>query len=173
MTTLSVLLGLNLSEMEEEEEPTPSPPPKPKETQPPPPKEENLPENKKMVNQLITQSFFFFFSSDILSFINHLTFLLQALKEKELGNAAYKNKDFETAVKHYDEAMKHDPTNMTYISNKAGTYSILTENDEQAYTFELTAIQMYRITHNSHFPHEQDSFGWSEIFLDKLSNFDF
>lgn len=44
----------------------------------------------------------------------------QALKEKELGNSAYKNKDFEVAVKHYEEAIKHDPTNMTYISNKAG-----------------------------------------------------
>lgn len=53
MTTLSVLLGLNLSEMEEEEEPTPPPPPKPKETQPPPPKEEDLPENKRKVNQFI------------------------------------------------------------------------------------------------------------------------
>ncbi|XP_068186984.1 stress-induced-phosphoprotein 1 [Antennarius striatus] len=93
MTTLSVLLGLNLSEMEEEEEPTPPPPPKPKETQPPPPKEEELPENKK-----------------------------KALKEKELGNAAYKNKDFETALKHYDEAVKHDPTNMTYLSNQAAVY---------------------------------------------------
>uniref|UniRef100_A0AAQ5Y9L5 Stress-induced-phosphoprotein 1 n=1 Tax=Amphiprion ocellaris TaxID=80972 RepID=A0AAQ5Y9L5_AMPOC len=94
MTTLSVLLGLNLSEMEEEEEPTPPPPPpKPKETQPPPPKEEDLPENKR-----------------------------KALKEKELGNAAYKNKDFETALKHYEEAIKHDPTNMTYISNQAAVH---------------------------------------------------
>lgn len=47
-------------------------------------------------------------------------FLEQALKEKELGNSAYKNKDFESALKHYEEAMKHDPTNMTYLSNQAG-----------------------------------------------------
>ncbi|KAA8587208.1 hypothetical protein FQN60_001044 [Etheostoma spectabile] len=93
MTTLSVLLGLNLSEMEEEEDPTPPPPPKPKETQPPPPKEEDLPENKR-----------------------------KALKEKELGNTAYKNKDFDVALKHYEEAIKHDPTNMTYISNQAAVY---------------------------------------------------
>lgn len=45
------------------------------------------------------------------------------MKEKDLGNAAYKNKDFDTALKHYEEAVKHDSTNMTYISNQAGTYS--------------------------------------------------
>jgi len=43
------------------------------------------------------------------------------VKAKELGNVAYKNKDFETALKHYEEALSHDPTNMTYISNQAGT----------------------------------------------------
>ncbi|KAF7688593.1 stress-induced-phosphoprotein 1 [Silurus meridionalis] len=93
MTTLSVLLGFDLAGMDEDDEPTPPPPPKPKETAPPPPKEEDLPENKRL-----------------------------ALKEKELGNAAYKKKDFETALKHYDEACKHDPTNMTYLSNQAAVY---------------------------------------------------
>uniref|UniRef100_H3CX13 Stress-induced-phosphoprotein 1 n=1 Tax=Tetraodon nigroviridis TaxID=99883 RepID=H3CX13_TETNG len=67
--------------------------PKPKETQPPPPKEEDLPENKRL-----------------------------ALKEKELGNSAYKTRDFESALKHYEAAIKHDPTNMSYISNKAAVY---------------------------------------------------
>lgn len=47
----------------------------------------------------------------------------QALKEKDLGNAAYKNKDFENALKHYDQALQHDPTNMTYMSNQAGLYA--------------------------------------------------
>ncbi|KAB5522398.1 hypothetical protein PHYPO_G00159080 [Pangasianodon hypophthalmus] len=93
MTTLSVLLGFDLAGTEEEEEPTPPPPPKPKETAPPPPKEEDLPENKRL-----------------------------ALKEKELGNAAYKKKEFETALKHYEEACKHDPTNMTYLSNQAAVF---------------------------------------------------
>ncbi|XP_030648633.1 stress-induced-phosphoprotein 1 [Chanos chanos] len=92
MTTLSVLLGIDLAGMEEEEEPSPPPPPKPKET-PPPPKEEDLPENKR-----------------------------KALKEKELGNEAYKKKDFATALRHYEEALKHDPTNMTYLSNQAAVF---------------------------------------------------
>uniref|UniRef100_A0A672NWU1 Stress-induced-phosphoprotein 1 n=1 Tax=Sinocyclocheilus grahami TaxID=75366 RepID=A0A672NWU1_SINGR len=94
MTTLSVLLGLDLAGMDEEDEVTPPPPPKPRETAPPPPpKEEGLPENKRM-----------------------------ALREKELGNAAYKKKDFAAALKHYGEALKQDPTNMTYLSNQAAVH---------------------------------------------------
>lgn len=51
---------------------------------------------------------------------NHIHVSEQALKAKELGNSAYKNRQFDAALKHYEEAIKHDPTNMSYISNKAG-----------------------------------------------------
>ncbi|XP_056601859.1 stress-induced-phosphoprotein 1 [Triplophysa dalaica] len=101
MTTLSVLLGLDLSGMDEDDDSTPPPPPKPKQTGPPPPKEEDLPENKR-----------------------------KASKEKELGNSAYKNRDFAAALKHYEEALKNDPTNMTYLSNQAAVYFEMGEFDQ-------------------------------------------
>lgn len=43
----------------------------------------------------------------------------QARAEKEKGNAAYKKKDFETAIQHYEKAIEIDPTDMTFLTNLA------------------------------------------------------
>jgi len=54
----------------------------------------------------------------------------QALAEKEQGNAAYKRKDFDVAIEHYDRAIKLDPTNITFRTNKAAAYFEKGEFDE-------------------------------------------
>merc|ERR1712142_389089 len=36
----------------------------------------------------------------------------QAMEEKQLGNTAYKSKNFETALEHYSKAIELDPSNM-------------------------------------------------------------
>ncbi|CAG5133559.1 unnamed protein product [Candidula unifasciata] len=46
----------------------------------------------------------------------------KALQEKEKGNEAYKKRDFEAALKHYDAAFQLDPTNITVLTNKAAVY---------------------------------------------------
>ncbi|XP_061173619.1 stress-induced-phosphoprotein 1-like [Saccostrea echinata] len=46
----------------------------------------------------------------------------KALEEKQKGNAAYKNKDFETALTHYSAAIELDPTDITFRNNRAAVY---------------------------------------------------
>ena len=46
----------------------------------------------------------------------------KALKEKEMGNAAYKKKDFETAIKHYSTAMEIDDEDISFITNRAAVH---------------------------------------------------
>lgn len=58
----------------------------------------------------------------------------QALKEKDLGNAAYKKKEFDTAIEHYNKAIELDPTNITFYSNKA---AVLFEKKEYDNCIEL------------------------------------
>lgn len=80
--------------MDVDSAPSPRPdPPKPKEQPKPAEPEEDLPENKKLAN-----------------------------KSKQLGNDAYKKKDFEKALKHYTEAVQHDPTDITFYNNIAAVY---------------------------------------------------
>ncbi len=45
-----------------------------------------------------------------------------ALAEKEKGTAAYKKRDFETALAHYTRAHELDPEDMSIITNRAAVY---------------------------------------------------
>lgn len=99
LTTLSVLLGMSASDMEESEpmetEPmNPPEPPKPKpEPKPQKKEEDNLPPEKK-----------------------------NALEEKKLGNEAYKKRNFEEALQHYNKAVELDSTEIVYLLNIAAVY---------------------------------------------------
>ena len=53
-----------------------------------------------------------------------------AKKKKEEGNELYKIQKFEEALAAYDEAIGLDPTNMTYLSNKAAVYFTQKKYDE-------------------------------------------
>lgn len=45
-----------------------------------------------------------------------------ALKEKDLGNEFYKKKDFDNAIKHYEAAIAHDDTDITFYTNMAAVF---------------------------------------------------
>lgn len=43
-----------------------------------------------------------------------------ALAQKELGNQAYKKREFDAALGYYDKAYELDNANITFLTNKAG-----------------------------------------------------
>jgi stress-induced-phosphoprotein 1 len=53
-----------------------------------------------------------------------------AVAAKEKGNDLYKSKKFDEAIAAYDEAIALDPTNMTFINNKAAVYFTSKKYDE-------------------------------------------
>lgn len=60
----------------------------------------------------------------------------QANKEKEDGNAAYKRKDFDAALKHYNAALEIIPNDITFYNNIAAVYFERKEYDECIKTCE-------------------------------------
>ncbi|KAL9387208.1 hypothetical protein Peur_020332 [Populus x canadensis] len=54
----------------------------------------------------------------------------QAAKEKELGNAAYKRKEFEKAIEHYTKATELDDEDISYLTNRAAVYLETGKYDE-------------------------------------------
>lgn len=106
LTTLSVLLGINDNADDKMDIDPPRyeetrPQPKPKEPEPAKSKEDNLPPEKK-----------------------------QALEQKNLGNVAYKKKNFEEALEHYNKAVELDSTEITYYLNIAAVYFEQKEYDK-------------------------------------------
>lgn len=96
ITALGVLMGIDMSQDEPmDTEPTYTPPPRKPEPKPESQKEPEpeLPEHKKLAKQ-----------------------------EKELGNECYKKKDFQNAIEHYEAALKHDPTDITFYNNLAAVF---------------------------------------------------
>ncbi|XP_055712961.1 stress-induced-phosphoprotein 1 [Phlebotomus papatasi] len=73
--------------------PKAKPPPAKATTKPEPKVDENLPENKRL-----------------------------ARREKELGNEAYRKRDFEKAIQHYEAAIQHDSTDITFYNNLAAVH---------------------------------------------------
>lgn len=59
-----------------------------------------------------------------------------AKKEKEAGNAAYKKKEFDKALEHYNKAIEHDPTDITFYNNIAAVYFERKEYEECIKTCE-------------------------------------
>ncbi|KAG9452421.1 hypothetical protein H6P81_005325 [Aristolochia fimbriata] len=53
-----------------------------------------------------------------------------AQKEKEAGNAAYKKKDFETAIQHYTKALELDDEDISFLTNRAAVYLEMGKYDE-------------------------------------------
>ncbi|XP_027038848.1 stress-induced-phosphoprotein 1-like [Pocillopora damicornis] len=99
MQTVAILLGIE-SEVADNEEPASSSSSEEKPASEPMETEKPQPEPEPEVDTSVQKS----------------------LEEKELGNAAYKRKDFETALDHYGKAIELDPTNMSFLTNRAAVY---------------------------------------------------
>ncbi|KAF9797565.1 hypothetical protein SFRURICE_007342 [Spodoptera frugiperda] len=95
LTTISIMFGLDAQMPMDVDPPAPEKKTEepPKKQEPEKPKYDDLPENRRL-----------------------------ALQEKDQGNECYKKKDFDNALKHYQKAVEHDPTDITFYTNMAAVY---------------------------------------------------
>lgn len=102
LTTLSVLLGINLESAGEEEMDT-APPTTRKDSKSKSETQETKRKEEKMEEDISSEK-------------------KEALREKELGNQAYKKRNFEEALKRYNRAVELDGGDITYLNNIAAVY---------------------------------------------------
>ena len=64
---------------------------------------------------------------------------MEAQKAKELGNAAYKAKKFEEAIKHYDAAIELDDSDISFLTNRwtssAAPFAIHCLNAQESHNY--------------------------------------
>ena len=60
---------------------------------------------------------------------NNLSDEAKALDEKELGNAAFKEKDYAVAINHYKAAIKYNPKEINFYNNLAAAYKAIDHLD--------------------------------------------
>lgn len=68
-----------------------------------------------------------------------------AQKEKEAGNAAYKKKDFETAIQHYTKAMELDDEDISYLTNRAAVYLEMGQVSPPLLALVISSNVSYRV----------------------------
>jgi stress-induced-phosphoprotein 1 len=122
MQVLSLMLNIKLQRPEASEPAQSSSPPQPKQQTPPPetkarevePEPEPEPEPMDLTDEEKERK----------------EKKAAAQKEKEAGNAAYKKKDFETAIQHYSKALEFDDEDISYLTNRAAVYIEMGKFDE-------------------------------------------
>ncbi|XP_047067799.1 hsp70-Hsp90 organizing protein-like [Lolium rigidum] len=120
---LSLLLNIRFQNQNGNEAPEPAPSPPAQSTPPTPPSPTQQPENKprepepEPVEMTDEEK-------------ERKEKKAAAHKEKEAGNAAYKKKDFETAIQHYTKAMELDDQDISYLTNRAAVYLEMGQYDE-------------------------------------------
>ncbi|KAJ2597201.1 Hsp90 cochaperone [Coemansia sp. RSA 1721] len=94
----------------------------------------------------------------------------QASEAKNLGNSAYKARNFEEALEHYSKAIELDATDITFWNNKAAVYFEMGKYDECIETAQQ-AVEVGR-ENRAEYKHIAKALGRIGTAYSKLENFD-